>query len=169
MRSPFILLGVGAILLKLTSSIALPGLDTVTVLPRDNEDGDDGFAPDNFKVCDYTVSFDTLFDLGAAITASDLVTPITSPVKFEGTKRSDCIAAYALKSLITMLDKAYNNYTMVNDGYDEEFDFYVTFMEKTVAFALDNTFMFNTKDETSTENIAPLGPGMKCEDLLLSS
>ena len=113
-------------------------------------------------MCDYTVTFDTLADLNLAIATSELSSPITGSVKSKGTMRSDCIAAYALGALINMLDTAYNNYTVINNGYDTEFGFYVTYMRKTVAFALDNSFMFNTSDPATADVIAPLGPGMKC-------
>lgn len=62
-----------------------------------------------------------------------------------------------------MLDVAYNNYTVVNKGYDEEFDFYIKYMKKVVPSVLDNSFMFDTSNETPTEAIPPMGPGMKCK------
>ena len=116
----------------------------------------------NFTICDYTVTFDTLIDLNLAIAMSELTSPVTLSVKPKGTMRTDCIAAYALNALINMLDTAYNNYTVINDGYDKEFNFYVTYMKKAVAASLDNSFMFNTSGSATEDVIAPLGPGMKC-------
>lgn len=75
----------------------------------------------------------------------------------------ECLAAYAMSTLISMLDTAYNNYTSVNDGYDEEFGHYVTYIQKLVPTVLDKSFMFDVASETPQEVITPPGPGMSCE------
>lgn len=133
---------------------------------RRDIDGDDGFGPDNFTVCDYSAKYNSLSELQIAMAEVEALPGLLlggSWLNPKGTWRADCVAAYALDALITMLDTAYNNYTVVNDGYDQEFDFYITYMKKTVASVIDNSFMFNTAAATDTENIAPTGPGMKCK------
>jgi chitinase len=112
----------------------------------DGDSDDNGYREEDLQLCDYTRKFDTLDDLSAA---TDVL-------------RSDCIDFYALQTLITMLDAAYGNYTSVNDGYDEEFGYYVTYIEKLVPSVLDNSFMFDEAHATTTGNIPPAGPGMQC-------
>ena len=93
----------------------------------DGSDDDDIYAGEDasyydYDLCDYSLTFNNLDDLAAAASGF----------------RTDCIAAYTLETLSTMLDAAYANYTSVNDGYDEDFGAYVTYIEKLVPSALDN-------------------------------
>ena len=135
---------IAVLLQPLVPGVAIAWGGLTHLFARQNLDGDTGLGSDNFTMCDYTVAFDTLADLGLSIATGELTSPVTGSVHPKGTMRSDCVAAYALDALITMLDTAYNNYTVINDGYDKEFDFYITYMKKTVAWVLDNSFMFNT-------------------------
>ncbi|KAG9603067.1 glycoside hydrolase family 6 protein, partial [Aureobasidium melanogenum] len=100
--------------------------------PNTTADDDDNYEPEDNNPCDYDLTFDNLEDLNAA---SDGL-------------RAECLAAYALDTLITMLDTAYDNYTSVDDGYDEEFEYYVTYIQKLVPSVLDNSFMFDNKKST---------------------
>lgn len=115
-----------------------------------------GNAQDASALCDYSVSFDKLADLQDAINAP------SGSSKAKGTMRTDCIAAYALETLINMLDTAYHNYTVVNDGYNKEFGFYITYMKDVVTSTLNDAIMFDVSNANSNEEIAPLGPGMQC-------
>jgi len=125
-----------------TSTSTSPGATGSTY---DNGDGglDDD---DDFAVCDFTLTFDNLDDLNTAT----------------GNLRTDCIAIYTLETLMTMLDTAYANYTSVNDGYDEEFGHYVTYITKLVQPTIDDNVMFDSADTTETMPIAVPGPGMSC-------
>jgi chitinase len=120
---------------------------TGTATPVTTADDDDNYGPEDYTPCDYTTTFANLDDLNAA---SDGI-------------HVECFAAYAMGTLITMLDTAYDNYTSVNDGYDEEFLYYVTSIKNLVPSVLDKSFMFDRANETETENISPPGPGMSCE------
>lgn len=62
-----------------------------------------------------------------------------------------------------MFDTAHANYSSVNDGYDEEFDYYVTYIRKLVPSVLDKQFMFDLANTTTTMIIPASGPGMRCE------
>jgi hypothetical protein len=169
MRIHCVPLGLLALLCASVAALATPRDFAVSLEPRSSDDDLSGFADGNFTVCDYTVTFDTLSDLNLAIATTDLSSPITGSLQPKGTMRADCIAAYALQALINMLDTAYNNYTVINDGYDKEFDFYVTYMKKAVAYSLDNTFMFNTSAPTEGGGrISAPGPGMKCTSTLFA-
>lgn len=134
--------------------------ESLLILSREL-DGEELFGPETFQDCDYTASYKTLSDLNMAIAGQD------NPS--HGTMRSDCVAAYALDTLITMLDTAYDNYTVINQGYNEEFDFYVKYMKKTVPSVIDNELMFDTSNETPTEAIPPLGPLMKCKSQIFAA
>lgn len=112
---------------------------------NDDADDDDNYLPEAYTPCDYYLTFDNLDDLNAA----------------SGGLRVECLAAYALDTLITMLDTAYDNYTSVNDGYDEEFGYYVTYIKKLVPSVLDTSFMFDKKK--STGGVPYPGLGMSCE------
>ncbi|THY23807.1 glycoside hydrolase [Aureobasidium pullulans] len=100
--------------------------------PDTTADDNDDYLPEDYIPCDYTRAFSDLDDLNAA---SDGL-------------RTECLAAYAMSTLITMLDTAYDNYTSVNDGYDEEFGYYVTYVKKLVPKVLDTSFMFDMKKST---------------------
>jgi len=47
-----------------------------------------------------------------------------------------CIVQVTLDTLIKMFDIAYDNYMDVNNGYDEMFGYYVTYIEKVVPACL---------------------------------
>lgn len=141
-----------------STTIADPGLPSYSTTgddggddSGDDSDDDDDNDEDDAPVCDYSITFDNLDDLNAA--SGDFV--------------SSCLVVYALETLITMLDTAYANYTSVNDGYDEEFGYYVTYIEKLVPAVLDNNFMFNESITTDTMLIPAPGYGMNCTSLSL--
>ena len=120
---------------------ASPGSDD------DDPNGDSyDYNDDDSPLCDYSLSFSALDDLNAVA----------------GGLRSDCIAIYALQTLMAMLDTAYDNYTTVNNGYDEEFGYYVTYITKLVPSVLDEQVMFDRADTTDTMELPVLGPAMKC-------
>lgn len=105
----------------------------------------------DFALCDYTLTFNSLDDLSAA----------------SGSLRSDCIAAYTMQVLIDMLNTAYANYTDVNNGYDDMFGYYVTYIEDLVPEILKAGFMFNITDNQHWDTIGflpDLGYGMNCEE-----
>lgn len=108
------------------------------------QDFTDPFEWDDFQMCDYTLTFKNLDDLNARA----------------GQYRSDCVAKYTLDVLIAMLDTAYNNYTSVNDGYDKEFGYYVTYMKKLIPSVLDNSLMFNQSATGEYANMPTVGPLM---------
>jgi chitinase len=125
-----------------------PASDPTTDDDNNNDgDDDDNYGPEDYVGCDYSKTFANLDDLNAA---SDGM-------------RLECLAAYAMETLITMLDAAYDNYTSVNDGYDKEFGFYVTYIQNLVPDVLAKSFMFDRASQTNRMAIPPLGPGMKCE------
>jgi hypothetical protein len=125
---------------------APPSSDPTTDDENDYDDDWDNYDPEHYIGCDYTKTFADLDDLNA----------------FSDGMRSECLAAYALKTLITMLDTAYDNYNSVNDGYDKEFDFYVTYITELVPSVLDTSFMIDQK-KSDGGGVAYPGPGMKCE------
>ena len=101
---------------------------------------------DNYQICDYSKTYSSLDALSTA----------------SGGLRSDCIAFYALQVLINMLDVAYANYTAVNNGYNELFSYYVTYMEDMVPKVLIDDFMFNKSTTTEWMTFPSLGYGMDC-------
>lgn len=106
---------------------------------------------DDFEVCDYskTSSFKNLDELAAA----------------SGDMRSDCIAVYTLQTLITMLNTAYDNYTNVNSGYDDLFDYYVTYMEDTVPTVLDTVLLMEGDGVNTGNGAAPkFADGASCKN-----
>ena len=111
-------------------------------------DGDDGYGDEDYVVCDYSITFDSLDDLNA----------------HSGSLRSDCMAAYTLEVLISMLDVAYTNYTTnVTDGYDALFDYYVKYINKLVPEVLENEFMWNMSTTEEYNLYLPnVGYGMNC-------
>lgn len=75
-----------------------------------------------------------------------------------------CIPQMTLDTLISELDMAYDNYTEVDNGYDEMFEFYVKYMEKLVPSVLEHAFMFNTSiTEDPNYTVPKPGDGMHCE------
>ncbi|KAK6004282.1 hypothetical protein QM012_009132 [Aureobasidium pullulans] len=114
----------------------------------DDDDGDDeDFLPGDYEPCDLGLTFDSLDDLNAA---ADKM-------------RAKCLAAYTMRTLITMLDTAYDNYTSVDDGYDEEFKYYVKSIEKLVPQVLDTSFMFDMEKSAGISFPYP-GRGMSYFD-----
>ncbi|KAJ5195437.1 uncharacterized protein N7498_008875 [Penicillium cinerascens] len=81
---------------------------------------------DDYQLCDYSWTYDSLEELSSA--ATDM--------------RTDCVAFYTLKVLIKMLDTAYDNFTNVNNGYDEMFTYYVEYMNDLVPQILYTKLMF---------------------------
>jgi hypothetical protein len=51
------------------------------------------------------------------------------------------VPVYTLQTLIRMLDTANTNYSDLNNGYDDVFDHYVTYINKLVPKILDDVFM----------------------------
>lgn len=107
---------------------------------------DDDWKNAAFDICDFSLSFHNLDDLNAAA----------------GNMRTDCLAIYALETLITMFDAAYANYTSLDNGYDKEFGNYVTYIAKLVPVVLNKQFMFDQSRTTVDMGIPALGPGMSC-------
>lgn len=128
-------------------------LDDDNELDADLED-DENFTS-NFTICDYSITFDSLELLAAQ-------------AKY---RRSDCLAGYTLQALIHTLDLAYKNYTAVNNGYDEMFDYYVKYMKKLVPEVAAQGFMFNASAaKPHTTPIPPiLGQGMGFFDCKLKN
>ena len=111
-------------------------------------DGDDYYVGDEHDpICDYSLTYTDLVALDTAA----------------GGFRTECIAVYALETLNTMLDTALADYDSVNDGYDEQFGYYVKYIEKLIPSVLDKSFMFDENTTTEYENIPVPGPGMKCK------
>ena len=137
--------------------------------------GNAGYGPSNYTICNYSAKFDSLFGLNVAIAESGLANA-TGPFVGGGigsifsnlTVRSDCIAVYTLQALLATMDTAYNNYTVVNDGYDKEFGYYITYMEKIVPEVIDGVVMFDAANASAAESMAPVGPGMQCMNPLLN-
>lgn len=75
-----------------------------------------------------------------------------------------CIAEMTLDTLIWMLDRAYGNYTDVNNGYDEMFDYYVKYIEKIVPAVLNNAFMLNMSTTGENALVPDDGYGMQYFD-----
>jgi hypothetical protein len=73
-----------------------------------------------------------------------------------------CVAQMTLDTLIWMLDTSYSNYTDVNNGYDEMFDYYVKYIEKVVPAVLENAFMWNMSITGDNQLIPEIGPGFNC-------
>lgn len=100
-----------------------------------------------YQVCDYSRTFDSLNDLNDAA----------------GNLHTDCIAFYSLQVLHDLLIEACNNYTDVNNGYDKEFSYYVTYINKLVPSILEKNFMWNMSTTLDTQFIPDLGYGMNCK------
>jgi chitinase len=72
-----------------------------------------------------------------------------------------CVAQMTLKTLTILLQTAYDNYTDVNNGYDEMFGYYVKYIEKVVPAVLESAFMWNMS--IPTDAVVPeIGYGMTC-------
>lgn len=124
---------------------------TGTATPVTTADDYDNYGPEDYIPCDYTKTFANLEVLNAA--ADGL--------------RVECLAAYAMRTLITMLDTAHNKYTSVNNDYDKEFGHYVTYIRRLVPSVLDNSFMFD--DKKSTGGFPYAGRGMSCKYCTIST
>ncbi|GLI79232.1 glucan endo-1,3-alpha-glucosidase agn1 [Penicillium ochrochloron] len=112
---------------------------------------------DDYQLCDYSLTYDSLEELSSA--AADM--------------RTDCVGFYTLQVLIKMLDTAYDNYTNVNNGYDEMFTYYVDYMNDLVPQILDTSLMFvgdgGNPDGTESVGAAPVwGEGMNYFDCAFS-
>lgn len=80
--------------------------------------------------------------------------------------KSNCIAAYTLQTLITTLNNADDNYTNVNNGYDELFSYYVTYMENLVPTILHTELILDGDGDTSGNGDTPtLADGASCKRL----
>lgn len=110
---------------------------------------EDQFNGETGISCDYSQKFN---DLDALNTAAS---------NYEAA----CLSVYSLQALISMLDTAYDNYTSVNDGYDEEFGYYMTYIKNLVPVVLDTNFMFNGTNKANPGAFPPLGYGMNCKTL----
>ncbi|KAL3462744.1 glycoside hydrolase superfamily [Aspergillus heterothallicus] len=75
-----------------------------------------------------------------------------------------CVAQMTLDTLMWMLDTAYDNYTDVNNGYDEMFEYYVKYIEKVVPSVLENAFMWNMSITGSNQLVPEIGPGFNYFD-----
>ncbi|KAL4804670.1 glycoside hydrolase superfamily [Aspergillus unguis] len=81
-----------------------------------------------------------------------------------GSFPTHCIPVQTLRELLTMLDMAYGNYTDVNNGYDEMFEYYVKYIEKVVPSVLTNAFMWNISITNRNALIPRIGYGMEYFD-----
>ena len=73
---------------------------------------------------------------------------------------SHCLGRMTLDTLGTMLDTAYNNYTDVNNGYDDVFGYYVTYMNKLIPEVLVDAFAFNLSTTGENAIMPDTGFGM---------
>jgi chitinase len=71
-----------------------------------------------------------------------------------------CIPRITLETLVTMLDTAYANYSNVNNGYDEMFGYYTTYMMKLVPEILADAFMWNMSTTGENALVPNVGYGM---------
>ncbi|KAI1080982.1 hypothetical protein F5B20DRAFT_579808 [Whalleya microplaca] len=121
-----------------------------------DEDGDDDEKED-FVVCDYGLAFSSLDDLSSKA----------------GGLRTDCISVYTLRVLIDMLNVAYSNYTDVDNGYDDMFGYYVSYITKLVPSILEKNLIWDgstTGLDTITgqdSTIPKVGPVMSYFDCKL--
>lgn len=104
-------------------------------------------VPEDYVFCDYARTFASLDELQAV----------------SGGIRQDCLATYTLQVLKDMLNQAYSNFTAVNNGYDELFGSYVTYMKKLIPEIEAYAFMFNQSQTTPSETFPALGPGLQCK------
>ncbi|KAL3477790.1 glycoside hydrolase superfamily [Aspergillus californicus] len=75
-----------------------------------------------------------------------------------------CLAPLTLGTLLWQLQTAYDNYTDVNNGYDEMFEYYVKYIEKVVPSVLTYSFMWNWSITEDTQVIPEIGYGMEYFD-----
>lgn len=71
-----------------------------------------------------------------------------------------CVSLYTLQTLIAMLETAYANYTDVNNGYDDVFGYYVTYMMNLVPEILEDAFMWNMSTTGDNAIVPNIGYGM---------
>lgn len=67
-----------------------------------------------------------------------------------------------MNTLLARLQMAYENYTDVNNGYDEMFEYYVKYIEKVVPWVLTYAFMWNWSITETDQLIPEIGYGMEC-------
>ncbi|KAI9371712.1 hypothetical protein BJX61DRAFT_12353 [Aspergillus egyptiacus] len=75
-----------------------------------------------------------------------------------------CVAEKTLDTLVWMLQIAYDNYTDVNNGYDEMFDYYVKYVERVVPPTLESAFMWNMSITERGQLVPEIGPGFNYFD-----
>ncbi|KAJ6032219.1 glycoside hydrolase [Penicillium herquei] len=115
---------------------------------------DSGYDDDStLTVCDYSLTFDSLDAIYDA--AADY--------------RQDCMAVYTLEVLINMLNTSYANYTNVNQGYDDLFSYYVTYMDDLVPEILNDDFFFNTSATGTYASQPEMGSGAQYFDCAIGS
>lgn len=113
----------------------------------DSDDSDDGFDPEDWEPCDLTLTFSDLDDLSGKA----------------GGLRSDCVDIYTLQVLMDMFQKALDDYNNVNNGYDEMFGYYVTYMKKLVPNVAAEAFIFNATQDPKYATAPTVGFGMNCK------
>ncbi|KAL4739555.1 glycoside hydrolase superfamily [Aspergillus similis] len=75
-----------------------------------------------------------------------------------------CLAPLTMNTLLNRLQTAYDNYTDVNNGYDEMFEYYVKYIEKVVPSVLTYAFMWNWSITEQNQLIPEIGYGMEYFD-----
>ena len=103
-------------------------LGTRPIIPDDGDDEDE-------TTCTYGDRFTTLEDVEAALNSGKIKTP--------------CAPYYVLQALESMLITAQDNYTSINQGYDEVFGYYETYIKALVPSQLSK-FM-NWKNGTGNK------------------
>lgn len=111
----------------------------------DLEDSDDEWPP--FEPCP-VVHYSDLAALEAAQDAGEVP--------------DHCVAQMSLDTLLQMLDTAYHNYTDVNNGYDDMYGYYVSYIKKVVPAVLTNAFMWNMSTTEADHLVPDIGYGMQC-------
>lgn len=130
---------------------ALHGRDTDASAADTDPDSetDEAILYAQAQLCNFDRDFGSIDEIQAA--SDSLSTP--------------CIAIHTLQVLSDMLSTAYDNYTSVNDGYDAEFGYYVTYMKNLIPGVLSDQLMFNISATGQYDDFAILGNGMNCEYL----
>lgn len=124
--------------------------------PREQKDNND------VQLCNFAANFKSLNQLNDAVDSTNgCRAASTSESETKRSMRSDCIALYTPQALANMLDSALYNYSAVNNNYNEDYKYYVTYTRHLVPISIDNKLMFRTKDATDTMDLAPVGPGME--------
>ncbi|RDW93688.1 glycoside hydrolase family 71 protein [Aspergillus mulundensis] len=92
----------------------------ILVCSDDDDDIEPGCEDNSPPPCDLSRTFTSLDALAAAKDIPDV-----------------CISMYTMQVLMDMLDTALANYTDVNNGYDEKFDYYVKYLRDMVPGAIN--------------------------------